>query len=75
MLISYQAAIFQEAAKKKKNVFCFVRFYFLKEIGEFPDSKKYAYIPNHAENSWKGWLLNQLVVLFSEAFRKMNYYS
>lgn len=56
-------------------MFCFVRFYFLKEIGEFPDSKKYAYIPNHAENSWKGWLLNQLVVLFSEAFRKMNYYS
>lgn len=40
-----------------------------------PDSKQYAYIPNHAENSWKGWLLNQQVVLFLEAFRKIQHYS
>lgn len=54
-------------------MFCFVLFYFLKEIGEFPDSKQYACIPNHAENSQKR--LNQPVVLFFEVFRKMQHYS
>lgn len=56
-------------------MFCFVLFYFLKEIGGFPDSERYAYVPNHAENSWKEWLLSQSVVLFLEAFKNMQHYS
>ena len=60
MLISYQVAGFF----RKQQKTCSILFYFLKERGEFPDSKQYTSIPNRAESPWKGWLLNQPVVLF-----------
>lgn len=71
-LFLIKQVFFQEAAI---NTFCLVLFCFLKEIGEFPGSKKYVNIPNHAENSWKGCLLDQPIVLFLEVFRKMHFYS
>lgn len=60
---------------RKQQYTGLVLFCFLKEIGEFPGSKKYANIPNHVENSWKGWSLDQPIVLFLEVFRKMHFYS
>lgn len=64
--------LFQEAAI---HMFGLVLFCFLKEIGAFPGSKKYANIANHVENSWKGWSLDQPIVLFLEVFRKMHFHS
>lgn len=60
MLFSYQVAGFF----RKQQKTCSILFYFLKERGEFPDSKQCTSIPNPAESPWKGWLLTKQLFCF-----------